>query len=549
MILSSLIRQRLGFATLAAIALAGTGTALAQETPPVVQAQALGELDAWSAAGAETGLERDLWAGTDQSLARTLLAQLEERPPTGAAAALAARILATGAGAPEGASGDGDLAAARLRALLALGRVEAVALALSRTPRVESSEPLSRLQAEAALWRGQDARACETAQALQTGREGAWWLKLRAYCQLVAGQATTAEVTFGLWRQTEDEDAAFERLFGLALAETQGGTGAMDSALSYALSRRLDASLPVGERTPRAALAVLAAGSGEARLDVAARAWRLGLIPAETLRNLYAPPEALGAEAITDAAGPPQAAPVEIAAVAAAPGAAGEAALYLIARSDADPARRLAAVEALIARADSPAEQTALAELTGPLIQPLLTEGAAPEEAFALAVAAALSGQSDLARSLARGLETTPFRLSVLQALIALNAPQGGTAALDQLVELGGTGSRAARLEAQAAAMIVAAAGVEMSPQARAAFATFDVARPETTPARLTALDMAGDAGRQGEAALLALSIVHQRGGDLPPADRAAVIRALARAGLVDDARALAREGLLAFLD
>ncbi len=86
-----------------------------------------------------------------------------------------------------------------------------------------------------------------------------------------------------------------------------------------------------------------------------------------------------------------------------------------------------------------------------------------------------------------------------------------------------------------------------MTPDARAAFVEFDLGKPAATPARLLALDLSAEAGRTGETALLALSVVLAAGPAGPsPADRARIVRALARGGLKTDARAFALEGLLA---
>ncbi|MFZ3004522.1 MAG: hypothetical protein WA047_00005, partial [Phenylobacterium sp.] len=66
-------------------------------------------------------------------------------------------------------------------------------------------------------------------------------------------------------------------------------------------------------------------------------------------------------------------------------------------------------------------------------------------------------------------------------------------------------------------------------------------------PARAFALDFAGAEKLPGETALLALWISADAGAAGPNAgDRARIIRALKAAGLEEDARAFALEGLLA---
>ena len=113
-------------------------------------------------------------------------------------ATLARRVLETGANAPEGAGSDQALAAMRIRALVALGDLGAAEAVLARTPAIETSEPLSRAKAEVALLAGRDGEACETGRALQEGRDGQFWLKLRAYCSLADKQPAAAQVTMDL---------------------------------------------------------------------------------------------------------------------------------------------------------------------------------------------------------------------------------------------------------------------------------------------------------------------------------------------------------------
>ena len=68
----------------------------------------------------------------------------------------------------------------------------------------------------------------------------------------------------------------------------------------------------------------------------------------------------------------------------------------------------------------------------------------------------------------------------------------------------------------------------------------------KASPARLMALARAGAEKRPGETLLLALSIAEQQGAALALADRAAIVSALAAAGLTDEARAIAFEGVIA---
>ena len=230
---------------------AAPALAEAQEVRPItppdpVQAEALRGLDLWSAAGGRTALSADLWDGASLSLTQLVLPVLGERPLPPSLASLARRVLATGARAPIGAGQDEALAVLRVRALIRLGDPRAAFDILSRTPGVQDSEPLSRARSEAALWIGETAAACDTADRLRAGRDEAWQLKLRAFCHLVAGQQSRAQLTVDLWRQRGEPDATFSRLFAAALAEAEGGDApaVLDDALDFALSQRLGLAPP-----------------------------------------------------------------------------------------------------------------------------------------------------------------------------------------------------------------------------------------------------------------------------------------------------------------
>lgn len=545
-----------GFTRTAAVAATvclGLAAPAAAQPGPLVEAQALESLDLWSAAGRDAGLPRELWTGAHPGLVDAALDELARRPPEGPAAALARRLLAAGARAPEGAPP--ELAHRRLRTLLALGDLEAAQAILARTPRIEASEPLSRVQAEVALWRGQDARACETAQALQAGRGGEWWLRLRAVCELVAGRAPAAQLTLDLWRQQGGRDAVFERLFARALAgETGEGAAETGDALAWALSRRLGLAPAADLSGAHPALIQALAGDSRApraaRLAAVARGLRLGLVSPETARLAYAPPEALGAPAATDAAAPPPPAD-DIDALAAHPGPEGEAGLYLLARAGADPDLRQAAVLALLGRARDSADRRALARLAAPEIERLRAEFATDRDPAALAVAAAMAGDAPLARALLADAPRTAgaadaHAFAALEAIVAAVEPARAGATLDRLVELAGRGGREARAEAAAAALLLAALGTEMSPETRAVFAGLELPAPRAGPARLAVMQAAAEAGRMGETALHALAVLAPGSAAPTVADRAAAVRALRAVGLVDEARDLALDGLLA---
>jgi hypothetical protein len=232
-----------------------------------VEVAPLAAPDAFSTAGRATGLPQDLWRDASVDTLNTVLAKLSAqaagRPLSPAAAALARRVLATGAPGPQGVGEDPPVLAARAAALVAAGDAKAAATILARAPGLDRSAELSRTAAESALLSGEDARACAVAEALTLGREDVYWLRLRAYCQALGGQADQAQLTFDL-AQTQARDPVFGRLMGARLAGGgDPGAPSLRNGLDYALSRSLGLDLAAAKPAPPVAAALAGADPAE----------------------------------------------------------------------------------------------------------------------------------------------------------------------------------------------------------------------------------------------------------------------------------------------
>lgn len=466
--------------------------------PAPVQAQSLDALDLFSA-GRDTGLGADLWKGSSAALARTVIPTLGDKPLSPAAVHLARRMLATGANAPGDAGTDADLDAARVRSLLALGDAPAVEAILDRTPNLSANADLSRAGAEAALILGDPDKACRIGDQLSVGRDGLYWLRLRAFCQAMAGKTAEAQLTLTLAQQ-EGADPDYVRLMGVVLAGAgDPGKPSLRDGVDYALSRKL----------------------------------QLDLTPA-----LADAPPAI-AEQVRASLPPPAAAP---AAPPASPPGATPAVPPLPSETD---------VAAALRAAKGPAAYVAAARAQAPAIDALVQAKASLANPVQLATAALAAGDLPAAQAIRAGLTQDAIPgagsvdLAILDAALAVAAGKPDPQTLDRLAERGGAGDPAARPRAQAAAAIFAPLAGRTGPAARAAIAGFDLGRG--APAGpLLALDLAADAGARGDVGLLVLAIAQAAGADGPdPAVRAELVRALARAGMAEDARALALEGLI----
>jgi hypothetical protein len=228
-----------------------------------------------------------------------------------------------------------------------------------------------------------------------------------------------------------------------------------------------------------------------------------------------------------------------------------EAGLAILANSSADPLVRRSAITNLLGRARSGTEFAALARESAPGVAFVLKAGIPLDDPVLFASAAAAAGDVETARAIRGGVEqdkapgSGPLDLALLDAVIALQASAPAGPVLDRLVERGGTGDPKLKARAQSAALLLAAAGQPMSAQARTEFAGFDTPAPRASAERLAALADAGAGHRPGEAALLALSIAEQQPSGVSVSERAAMVSALRAAGLDQDARAIAVEGLI----
>jgi len=228
-----------------------------------VEVSALAAPDAFSVPGRSTGLPATLWQGASVDTLGRVLPLLAAKPVSPAAAALGRRVLATGAPGPRGVGADGGLTAARAEALSALGDPKAASEILLRAPGRDRSAELSRAAAESALLAGDDARACATEEALTVGREEVYWLRLRAYCQAIAGQTAQAQLTFDL-AQTAARDAVFGRLMSAKLAGAGSpGAPSLRNGLDLALSRNLGLDLTAAKPAPAVAAALAGAEPAE----------------------------------------------------------------------------------------------------------------------------------------------------------------------------------------------------------------------------------------------------------------------------------------------
>lgn len=235
--------------------------------PEPVAVRPLAVLDLFSPGA--PGLGPDLWKGSSAALARTVIPTLAAKPLTPAFAALGRKVLSTGASGPEDGGADRDLAAARVAGLLALGDAQAASAILDQSS-LSASPALSRTAAEAALILGDDDKACRIADALGSGRDGVYWLRLRSFCQARAGETAAAQLTLDL-AEAQAKDPVYRRLMTVLIAGAGGpGAASARNGLELALSRKLALDLTPAMDAAAPAVRRRLAPEADAALDAPA---------------------------------------------------------------------------------------------------------------------------------------------------------------------------------------------------------------------------------------------------------------------------------------
>jgi len=519
-----------------------------------VQVTALSAPDIFSPGARNTGLSADLWKGSAADMAREILPQIGKKPLSPAAAALARRVLSTGAQAPEGASSDYDLAAARAAALLALGDAAGVEAMLERTSGVAQTPSLAKISAESALILGHPEKACRVGQALGAERDAPYWLKLRAFCLMVGGEGAAAQLTLDLLPPSA-EDADFAKMMAAVMAGTpMTGPASLRSGLDMTLSRALKLDFTAAMAQAPAAMVVAISrdeGADPAlRMAAAGRAVRMGanvsaVYDTATSQPLPAPTAAGQSEL----SAPP---PINVPALLTIPGAATEARLLAIGRETMDLTQRDQVVVGLLKRSRSLEDFVALSRLSRPLIASLVEAQVPSADPVLLATAAVLSGDPVSARRLRQALPTDlvneqVLTLDALLAAATLPSAPGQAAVVAGLVEAGlSPVADPVRQRRQGAAALTAALSEPLPATIRTRLAQFSLPKHEAATSRLMALDMAADAGLKGETVLTVLAIAQSAGANGPNiADRLSIVRGLQRAGMADEASAFAIEGMV----
>ena len=514
-----------------------------------------------------------MWAGTPKALVMELLPRLPMYTTSPTMQSLRRRLLISTALPPmdEGgdqAGGDGRaLVALRIARLAAAGDSEAVAQLLKFAPLTMENAIYAQVRVEAELLAGNVREACRITRnrlGADTGQDtvsaAIAWQKIMAFCLALDGRTAQAELYEQLLYENGVEDEAFFTL----LASLNGSEAeplesiARTEPLHLAMLRAARRAIPadaVKQASPVVLRAIATSPNATLpmRLEAAERAEAMATLETDVLARVYASVP-FSAEQNADA----------LALAKQEPGPSASAILYQVAQIDAQVesrARALAAawrngrrgggymtsVRVNLAMTRAIKADARLAWFAAAAGRALLGAGdrEAARDWLMAVLEPARAGQPDAAAAM---LTLTPLMyiadadrddpaLAPVMAKVLSGWWQGEVAN-------GGADryQRALRLYG-----LLTALGRDLP--ASLWLPIFEApARdiPQASPALLMGLERAAVAGRRGEAVLLSLLLLGDRGPGLSDTmTLGRIVSALRRVGLAEDARAMALEGLL----
>jgi len=244
----------------------------------------------------ETGaLGTGLWKGTARSLVDKLLAGLPITPSPPVLRDLLSRLLLSPARVPDGSDDTEEkLIEKRVRMLVAMSNLRGAEQLLNALPTQARTGALLEAESDLRLLAGDHARACNLAKREMPIRPTAYWQKVFVICQVIDGERDKAALSVSLMRELGEAD---ETYLLLADALTAGAEIELKSLpapdpLLMAMARIAKVDLP-GDALAASQPAVLNAiatspnVSKAMRLEAAERADASGALPIEILRQLY----------------------------------------------------------------------------------------------------------------------------------------------------------------------------------------------------------------------------------------------------------------------
>lgn len=535
----------------------------AQGTPQVVKSlpgsagsgitvSTLGGVDA-SAAGllgqTEGGFGSDMWRGATRADIERHLAELPVVTGSPVMNDLTRRLLLTGAEPPAGPQSGTSLLAVRLDQLTHSGHAD-LAVDLAKSAQADKTPAVAVARARAALATGNHDEACNALADIPTGSDpahdetAAFSLKLSAFCQVLAGKKSEANLTLDLAREEGLDDPIF---YSLVAEATDGLKLKADDPkqldiLDVALYRLAHRELPknAGQIATVPVVQTLARDESlpaETRIVAGERAAMLSLINADELAGLYKLPSFTQADfdGLKAATFPEQP-------------AIRRALLFQAINVEILPTERAALIKLMLSTGQSAGLYLSTVEVLLPILAQLTPSPTLRD--LAPAAVRAFLLVNDRPHALQWYALIAPQGQGIgrdareLGALIRISNPQGPGGNDDQitadiLADLS-SGVAAVRMFAVREALLLQALGYPLSPKVLAAVTS-------VTPTELmNQLQNAGQKGVVGEVVLLSLVSIGPGGPDgADPHVTAQAVSSLRAVHLDAEARRLATEALM----
>ena len=537
----------------------------APDTPPRAETEVeIGEIQAPDpeATGlieeADGGFAFDMWRGSDRALVERLLPRLPAGATSRAMNGLARRLLLSSAAPPEGPAG-ASLLALRIVRLAAMGEGGAMNHLMRAAPPGLDDAMLSQTRVDALLLTADFVSACAQARDMVRRNDAPYWEKVLIFCLALNNQHDAAALGVELLRERGvDDDAAFIALLGALAGDPYVSLDSMPNPMALHLAMLRAARLSVPDDAIRGAepaiaraIALTASVPLDLRLRAAERAEALGALPTETLAEFYASvpftPEELAnpwRRIKTDKGAMARALLFQAIAIQVVPAARAEVlrAAWLLGREaggwDGFATAARVTLDHLLGLRPLPE----LVWIAGDAVRALLAAGRPDKVSEWLDLAAAQAGANADAAAMVAALGPVAGLAS------ATAAPWDNTQFAIWWESQGEAPEAVSRARAELLLGLLTALDREAPTEALLLLLDGPPTVWIKTPpsALLRQLDIASGAGRVGETVLLALIALDSSESGAPgPMTVSAVVAALYRVGLADDARALAVEAVL----
>ena len=178
------------------------------ESVQVQTLRAIGADSSGTLTEGQGGFGDTMWSGSNRAVIEALINRIGS--PTGlTTASLTRRLLLSSASVPSGEGKAGDFLEVRVRGLARAGRMSEIDALVSGISPSLKTEVTKRIEVDAVLLSGDDARACAMATAEVTASPAPYWTLILAYCQILGGQGDEADLAISLLQETGDVSANF----------------------------------------------------------------------------------------------------------------------------------------------------------------------------------------------------------------------------------------------------------------------------------------------------------------------------------------------------